>query len=139
MIQFLRFTYITAKDAGKHPNMIFDIRTKEFLEHLLTKHKNKLPELIEYIDLGGILQKVQLKKYTGTIESYNELVEFLLEENKPYPNDKDYYQYIYFVDKFGEVTPKFTGNVFNAKSQILYQPGSHYLMPIKDDAQENQK
>jgi len=61
-------------------------------------------------------------QYTGSIDSYNELINAIWEGEE---------MYIWFVDEYGNFTPKFTGIVVNAKTGIRYKPGDIYVVEIE--------
>ena len=77
------------------------------------------------LSLGwGVGQGHKMVKYTGTIASYNKLVDYL--------HKTDGFYHIYFADKNNNITPKFTGVVMCAIRGVKYSPGDHYMVPIKN-------
>lgn len=77
--------------------------------------------------------KVKVKKYTGTIESYNELVTDLR-------LDRDSTQ-VQFIDENYHSTNLFTGRIMivtflDKRSDVsghCYSPGDHYEIPVECD------
>lgn len=69
---------------------------------------------------------IKLIEYTGTIESYNDLVDSIYEKECEY-------NHIIFLDNKHRMTPKFTGIVMDMLNGIIYKPGDHYI------AQEHNK
>lgn len=68
-------------------------------------------------------KKIKMIKYTGTIESYNQLVDHLWDGDSIH---------VWFLDESGSMTPKFTGIVACAKTGIRYRPGDSYAVDIED-------
>lgn len=68
--------------------------------------------------------KVNVIKYTGTIESYNELVDAIWEKNSNY-------YYIGFINEKGDLTPKFTGIVRDGLKGVIYKPGDHFTIKLE--------
>jgi hypothetical protein len=66
---------------------------------------------------------VKVIQYTGSIESYNEFVDHMWDGDE---------MYIWFLDEDGEMTPRFTGVVVNAKTGMRYKPGDSYVVEIGD-------
>lgn len=71
--------------------------------------------------------KVKVVEYTGTVESYNDLVDYL---SKGIDNSQ---HHIWFLDEENNMTRKFTGIVFCSFKRIKYKPGDHYSINIGKD------
>lgn len=71
-------------------------------------------------------KKHMLLQYTGTIESYNFLVDHLWDKRSGY-------NHIWFIDEDGEITPKFTGIVCDAMTGIKYHPGVFYSVAAEEN------
>lgn len=66
-----------------------------------------------------MIKRVKVMEYTGTIESYNDLVERLWDKDQMH-------HHIWFIDENGDMTPKFTGVVCCAITGVRYRPGDVY-------------
>ena len=71
-------------------------------------------------------KKVRVIEYTGTIDSYNQLVDHLWDRKRGY-------YHIWFIDEKGEMTPKFTGIVMDTLKGIRYKPGDSYCVELNDE------
>lgn len=66
----------------------------------------------------------QVIEYTGSIESFNNLIDHLGDDSKfPYCN----------LDDKGNSTWKFTGTFLCCKTGYVYRPGDHYHVKVKKE------
>ncbi len=101
----------------------------------MTETEKELTQKIQDSIMDAFTKEELVKaiEYTGTIESYNQLIDYIESSHPGLQKPMQATHYIWFVNEQGESTMKFTGTVVDTISGITYSPGDTFLVKNNDD------